>query len=190
MLTPANRSANSDILQDGREPARSERLFHQFAETYAQGRALITTSAGQIGLGPDDTQAGDKVCILLGCSHPLVLHPSAGEVWQVVGPCDIHGLMSGEAFLGPLPDHCGSVRRRVFSGFHNIYLDRRSGEMMPHDPRADPLPPDWELIPHGMQDFYEVYVNTETGEATAYDPRLTSKALRERGVPMRTFKLV
>lgn len=54
---------------------------------------------GGIGLGPPHTQVGDKVCVLLGCSSPQVLHPSShipGH-YCIRGEAYMHGLMFGEA---------------------------------------------------------------------------------------------
>jgi hypothetical protein len=54
---------------------------------------------GRMGLGPPHTQAGDKVCVLLGCSSPQVLHPSPhlpGH-YCIRGEAYTHGLMFGEA---------------------------------------------------------------------------------------------
>ncbi|OCK74488.1 hypothetical protein K432DRAFT_262851, partial [Lepidopterella palustris CBS 459.81] len=53
------------------------------------------------GLAPKDCEAGDIVCILLGCSVPVVLKRVKGHreisVYQLVGEAYIHGMMDGEA---------------------------------------------------------------------------------------------
>ncbi|KAM0277826.1 hypothetical protein ACHAQH_005530 [Verticillium albo-atrum] len=81
-----------------------------------KGRTFFTTDEGYIGLGPKHTKPGDKVFALLGCDVPLVLrnHRTGGSkanlqgdtAFEVVGDSYIHGLMCGEALLGPLPNDC------------------------------------------------------------------------------------
>ncbi|MCJ1404177.1 hypothetical protein MMC11_007402 [Xylographa trunciseda] len=60
------------------------------------GRKLITTERGYVGTGPDWLQRGDKVCILLGSSLPVLLRP-IDDHHMLIGPCYIHGIMFGEA---------------------------------------------------------------------------------------------
>ena len=55
------------------------------------------------GLGPKGTQKGDLVCILYGCSVPVILRPhmaaysSKIEYYEIVGESYIYGMMDGEA---------------------------------------------------------------------------------------------
>ncbi|RFU27148.1 hypothetical protein B7463_g9190, partial [Scytalidium lignicola] len=48
------------------------------------------------GLAPAGTRKGDLVCILFGCSVPVVLR-SRDDHFEVVGECYVHGMMDGEA---------------------------------------------------------------------------------------------
>jgi hypothetical protein len=173
------------------DQSRDERLFVQGFGSYAVGRSLITTSTGHVGLAPDDTRVGDRVCVLLGCNSPLILRALSDDSWLVVGACYINSLTNGEALLGPLSGQTDPVLLLASNGSSYLaFRDRQTGGMTPHDPRAGPLPPEWALRDHDMQEFYEAYVNIDTGEQSYFDPRLTSGALWKRGVPMRTFKLV
>ena len=53
------------------------------------------TAGGYLGLGPPAALPGDLVCVLSGCTMPLVLRRvSAGYV--LVGQCHVLGLMDGE----------------------------------------------------------------------------------------------
>ena len=61
------------------------------------GRKLITTETGYIGLAPEISSRGDKVCVLFGCSTPVILRPLADGHYQFIGECYIHGIMGGEA---------------------------------------------------------------------------------------------
>ena len=50
-----------------------------------------------LGWVPLIAQEGDVVCILLGCSVPVILRPSTtSSGFRFVGECYIHGLMEGE----------------------------------------------------------------------------------------------
>ena len=50
-----------------------------------------------LGFVPESAQEGDVVCILLGCSVPIILRPiSTNPGYTFVGECYIHGLMEGE----------------------------------------------------------------------------------------------
>ena len=50
------------------------------------GRRVFTTAAGHVGIGPADTQSGDRVVILVGASMPYVLRDDGGGN-IFVGPC-------------------------------------------------------------------------------------------------------
>ena len=65
-------------------------------------RRLINTVSGRLGLAPEMAKKRDLVCILFGCSVPIVLRQQkdAGtgeEYFQLIGECYIHGIMEGEA---------------------------------------------------------------------------------------------
>ena len=55
------------------------------------------------GLGPKGTQVGDLICILYGCSVPVILRPErdpfSHEIkhYEIVGESYIYGMMDGEA---------------------------------------------------------------------------------------------
>jgi Heterokaryon incompatibility protein (HET) len=61
------------------------------------GRRLMTTETGYIGLGPLASRKGDKVCVLFGCSTPVVLRPLPNGGYKFIGECYVHGIMEGEA---------------------------------------------------------------------------------------------
>ena len=58
-------------------------------------RRIFTTEKGYIGVGPADACQGDILCILPGCSVPLVLRR---RQWhhELIGDCYVHGIMDGE----------------------------------------------------------------------------------------------
>ncbi|KAJ8124129.1 hypothetical protein ONZ43_g75 [Nemania bipapillata] len=48
------------------------------------------------GLGPPDMKEGDYVCILIGCSVPVILRDEGGPM-KLIGESYVHGKMEGEA---------------------------------------------------------------------------------------------
>ena len=66
-------------------------------------RRLVTTERDLLGLVPQETKKRDLICILFGCSVPVVLRRHSDsktkkEYFQFIGECYVHGLMDGEAF--------------------------------------------------------------------------------------------
>jgi hypothetical protein len=83
---------------------------YDFMEVYsgvdrtAKGRRFMTTENGYMGWCPsnmygedsEQTQIGDLIAILFGCSTPIVIR-SCGEQFKVVGEAYVQGFMDGEA---------------------------------------------------------------------------------------------
>lgn len=59
-----------------------------------QGRRLITTHCGYLGLAPEEVSSGDTIAVLLGCNYPVILRQH-GEGFKYVGECYIDGVMDG-----------------------------------------------------------------------------------------------
>lgn len=60
-----------------------------------------------IGLVPRHTQVHDQVCILYGCSVPVVLRKESGKngamYWRLIGEAYVHGAMDGEEISSSPP---------------------------------------------------------------------------------------
>lgn len=53
------------------------------------------------GLGPRRAEKGDLICILFGCSVPVILRRhESNSCYELIGECYVHGKMEGEAFAG------------------------------------------------------------------------------------------
>ncbi|MCJ1435515.1 hypothetical protein MMC27_004889 [Xylographa pallens] len=71
----------------------------------AAGRVFCTTTAGYMGLVPEQAQTEDVIVVLFGGSSPFILRLREGahggtpqeREWQLIGECYIHGIMDGEA---------------------------------------------------------------------------------------------
>jgi hypothetical protein len=54
------------------------------------------------GIGPIDMKPGDLVCILFGCSVPVILreYDSISKTYKLIGECYVYAKMEGEHFWG------------------------------------------------------------------------------------------
>ena len=73
-------------------------------------RTLVLTKKGYLGLGPTRAQKGDLVCVLYGCSVPVVIR-KYGRNHRFVGESYVHGLMNGAAVQQFLE---GTIQEREF----------------------------------------------------------------------------
>ena len=67
-------------------------------------RKLFRGKDDLLGLVPADARVGDLICILFGCSVPVVLRASrlkSLDSFYLVGECFAYGYMDGEAITGP-----------------------------------------------------------------------------------------
>ena len=74
--------------------------FLRRVQSVIWGRRLAILDQGYVVLGPRSCEAGDFVCILYGCSVPVVLRQQSDAMgYAVVGECYVHGMMDGEAIM-------------------------------------------------------------------------------------------
>jgi Heterokaryon incompatibility protein (HET) len=66
-------------------------------ELLIEGRRLVKTSKGYLGLAPGRAELGDVVALVKGGQLPLILRAS-GSHWELVGDAYVHGMMQGELF--------------------------------------------------------------------------------------------
>lgn len=112
--------------------------------------------------------------------------------YQVIGALYMHGLMHGEAYLGPLPTpwhmQVFRIQSTDYLAFRNAITEQTTFE----DPRLPKLPPGWRMSP--WDENYEAagfdFEEIETGTFTTQDPRTSIQALSERGVQSQKFTLV
>ncbi|KAF2671445.1 hypothetical protein BT63DRAFT_217171 [Microthyrium microscopicum] len=164
-------------------------------EYLIQGRSFLRLTDDKIGLGPEDSEPEDLVCVFLGACRPVVLRPAANGKFRIVGECDILGLRDGEALLGPLPSPWRSILGILADGFLRLGFRRHGTEEFElEDPRVDPISEPWERMDYHRErhdpKFFEKFRNKDTGEVINSDPRMLPDALRARGVNLRTFSLI
>ena len=90
-----------------------------------QGRFLCFSRYSRIGLVPDDSQAGDLICLLLGGSVPYILRP-AGDKYIFIGECFFLGLMDGEGLV-----EARKIADPTYNGEDISWLDRLHNEAVP-----------------------------------------------------------
>jgi hypothetical protein len=96
-------------VDDGNSSTMASFLRRVQAVTW--NRRLITTEYSYLGLAPLETQGDDIVCILFGCSVPVILREKEEGMTEFIGECYINGeegVMDGQAadeavFAGKYP---------------------------------------------------------------------------------------
>ncbi|QDS77920.1 hypothetical protein FKW77_001011 [Venturia effusa] len=71
--------------------------FLQRVQEAVWNRQLIKTKRGYLGLAPDTAEKGDLICVLYGCSVPVVIREADNGNHELVGECYIDGMMDGAA---------------------------------------------------------------------------------------------
>lgn len=82
------------------------RVYSLIPTTY---RRFFITYDGSMGLAPMRARKNDIVCVLYGCSVPVVLREEEKGRFSFIGECFVHGFMDGEAIdmlkTGDLGEH-------------------------------------------------------------------------------------
>ncbi|KAK0639930.1 heterokaryon incompatibility protein-domain-containing protein [Cercophora newfieldiana] len=77
--------------------------LHDTKAVRRMGRRLCTTRDGRVGMAPMRARKGDAICVLFGCSVPVLLRgleEEDGEEYEFVGECYLDGFMNGEGVSG------------------------------------------------------------------------------------------
>ncbi|KAK3994348.1 heterokaryon incompatibility protein-domain-containing protein [Cladorrhinum sp. PSN332] len=144
---------------------------------------------------------GDVVFVPLGCEAPLLLRPDKNGHYRLLAECYVHGIMFGEAVLGPLPPGWSAKRHQEITDSFRTCFQRADadGNYTLKDPRLKgvPMPEGWEQIRDMKEEtlddprnFVGEFRHRTTGETIKGDPRLLPEALAARGVPITTITLV
>ena len=91
---------NMDLLiafPNSKDCEHLDKFCHAFEEGLKRKRLLITDN-GFIGSAPQMAEEGDILCVLYGCSVPVILRKRQDEnFYEFVGECYLHGFMDAEA---------------------------------------------------------------------------------------------
>lgn len=156
------------------------------------GRIFFITENGFVGLAPRAARRGDQLYVLLGCQSPMLLRPEEDCRFSVVGECYAHGLMDGEALLGPLSDNWTRVARfdAEKQSLWDAFVDHEGRICQIEDPRLGPLPYGWQITDHPLKHIYSKFRDEATGEASIFDPRMLPNHLRTRGVNLQEICMI
>lgn len=79
------------------ECVKSETLeFLRRVQATTFERRFMVTERDTIGLVPADAYRGDMICMLWGCSVPVILRDLGEQKCRLIGECYVHGIMHGE----------------------------------------------------------------------------------------------
>ncbi|KAL8694774.1 MAG: hypothetical protein Q9218_000620 [Villophora microphyllina] len=97
------------LIANPRSPSHVVQFLKR-VQSIVWNRVFVTTHAkNHFGLAPQATRPGDFLCILLGCTVPVILRESKSEKgqlehYELIGETYIYGLMDGEALDGEALD--------------------------------------------------------------------------------------
>jgi len=145
-----------------------------------RNRCFFVTTEGSVGIAPLSARPGDIVCVILGCYCTLLLRPSVDDTYQVVGQSYMPGFETGEALLGPLPEHLRLVSyyNEYLNQFHLAIWNEHTKEIQYKDPRLDKL-----LTKPGFR-------VCDWGENSLPSIETSVEALRNAGIAVQYFDLV
>lgn len=155
-------------------------------------RSIIMTQGGYVGLAPKIAHQADCIVVFLGCQSPIILRPKGDEDYLVVGEVYVDGLMTAEAFLGPLPgnwQHVICYDETIGAGW-GAFVDHGRSIWQVEYPRLGPLPEGWVKGNHPLQHVYACYRDIKEDHANGYHPRMMLPALRAMNVELQEFQLV
>lgn len=180
-----NRSLAMEIVKSffDNKTDRKKRLSHKDIMLYlnafseaCNNRALFFTDRGYMGIVPSWAQEEDLVYVVPGCPEPIVFRPAGNLKLQVVGPCFVYGIASGDDMLGPLPDDCKRIQKYHdgINAYTDAYRNGITGEISFEDPRVRAL----DIHNGVLEEFPEIPVC------------ITVEALESIGVKFERIELV
>ncbi|KAG4427563.1 hypothetical protein IFR05_016954 [Cadophora sp. M221] len=103
--TPTGDINTSRLIETGEVGSNLVIDFLERVQSIIWNRKLIVSQKSNlIGLAPPAAQENDIICVLHGCSVPVILRERVGmggeTFWYLVGECYVHGMMNGEAMEG------------------------------------------------------------------------------------------
>jgi hypothetical protein len=181
------------VAQENSWPQLDSDIFGTI-EPFANEKSVCKTSNGRVILAPKTTRSGDVVTVLLGCPNLMVLRSTEDSSFKVVGEAYCDEFSYGEVLMGPIPAPFKVVLRwnEDEQSYYPVFLNSEAYSFQTEDPRLShiPLPLGWRKRRHRKEEWYHRFVNDITGEGMSGDPRLSTEALRERGVDIQALNLV
>lgn len=134
------------------------------------------------------------IAVLLGFDAPVILRSQANGHYAIIGEAYVHGLMNGEAILGPIPTgwRVQSDRSKQGLMIQTFTQEQSPAEPTCEDPRLGPLPAGWEITCTEMlqsPSFKKLFKSPDEIIHAENDPRVLPKALALRGIKIQKFQL-
>ncbi|PVH71573.1 hypothetical protein DL98DRAFT_95200 [Cadophora sp. DSE1049] len=180
------------------------RVVHRMCY-YLPGRTFFMTEEGRMGLGPSSTALRDGICVGLGCSNLLVLHPIRNPLlFRIRGDACIPGLMNGEGIADHIileTEWVQITNNGVIDGY-SVVLYTWGPIQTQFDPRRGRLPSPWEMLYHFGEYMQEdefddngnrgllVFYHKDEDRIQHQDPRLTAANLRDMGVKVQDLVII
>lgn len=79
-----------EYLEKAKLASRKSDRFLKNAGNRVAGRRMCKDSRGSLVLAPQQVQSGDLVCVLLGSDNHVLLRPTDGEQFRLIGTCFAH----------------------------------------------------------------------------------------------------
>ena len=93
--SPLSNFASDSVLKKYSEKDLDD--FLRSLEFLKIPRRFTITRGGYMGLAHYQTEVGDSICLLQGCSVPMLLRKCEGG-YRVIGEAYVHGMMNGESW--------------------------------------------------------------------------------------------
>jgi hypothetical protein len=153
--------------------------------TMCLNRCLCTTDSGNLCLGPEATQPGDTVSVLLGCQSPMMIRATDinANQYQVVGETFVKPITNGEALLGPMPEqYTFSVRLNENDGQpEDVVIDKTTSAVSTVDPR-------WKILLG--YDYEQRFPRSKHDVQGDWYQLMISEVVKVRGLDLRELEFV
>jgi hypothetical protein len=98
------------LIENPNSPTTMVTFLKRVQQVVWNRKFLRSSEEDLFGLAPTNAQAGDYICILFGCSVPVILRKCAsdaegGVLYTFVGEAYVHSMMDGEAVSKTMPEH-------------------------------------------------------------------------------------
>lgn len=108
-MTPNGDLSTGALIENPTTPTTMVAFLKRVQEVIWNRKFLSSNREGLFGLAPTKAEPGGLICILFGCSVPVILRKIIfgvdGGCYELVGEAYIHGMMEGQALPRPLPQY-------------------------------------------------------------------------------------
>ncbi|KAH8784121.1 heterokaryon incompatibility protein-domain-containing protein [Hyaloscypha sp. PMI_1271] len=176
--------ATHDVSIDSTE-MEWDLAYLRFLDQFVPGQAFFRTEEDHIGLAHPHALPGDQIFLIVGCHILKVLRQKPtpqGNRYSIIGTSCLQGFMNGEALLGKMPENWDVREGRGLRDMRGLYfVNTVTGESTRMDPRLSSVYPGWVSR---VDDYAGLMWRNEDDnkEWDLYDPRLSTEALKSRGV--------